>query len=559
MSTEVTARGPALFFRLWRPFAAIASGVILASSFPPMTSTEAAWFGLVPVIIIARFSSPKRSYRFGFLAGFVFWAICLSWLLRLSRFGTPWPVVACGWLLLAAYCAIYTGAFALLVSLLWRDRRHAHDSDTPPEGEAARVTRGNLGRVILIPLIWVGFEYLRSTLFTGFAWNALGISQYRNESVIQIAEWGGVYAVSALLLMLNAAIALTVLDGIKFRRLPGDRGRRIHAELMLALVTVVICMTFGLRRISSLERLQGGHEALRIAVIQGNIPQQEKWSDAYEAGIYSEMKDLTEKSAASTPDLILWPETVVPRSAINDPWTRDWIGDLASRCGPILLGSMSVEKTGKEAQIYNSSVLFEKDGTISAEYRKRHLVPFGEYLPFDRWIPILKRWAPLGYSCSAGTVSTVFELEGSPVTFSTLICFEDTIAGLARDAVRAGARLLINQTNDAWFEDSAAALQHMSHCIFRCVENRVPAVRAANLGISCFIRPSGMLDETTRLLLKEGVATQTNYRVDEARVPTGPFEMSFYTRYGDLPFAMPCGILSALVLILFLVKSRRRV
>jgi len=150
----------------------------------------------------------------------------------------------------------------------------------------------------------------------------------------------------------------------------------------------------------------------------------------------------------------------------------------------------------------------------------------------------------------------VFRLDSPAVRFSTLICFEDTVPRLARRAVRNGARLLINQTNDAWFEDTALAEQHMSHCVFRCVENRVPAVRCANLGVSCYIGRSGVLDMMTRRLIESGEVLSTAYRVDSVTVP-GDTALTFYSRYGDVPFALPCGILALGSLMLLLAKSRR--
>lgn len=130
--------------------------------------------------------------------------------------------------------------------------------------------------------------------------------------------------------------------------------------------------------------------------------------------------------------------------------------------------------------------------------------------------------------------------EPGTVPFSSLICFEDTVAPLARAAVRAGARLLINQTNDAWFEGSSAAVQHMSHCVFRCVENRVPAVRCANLGVTCFIDRTGMIDKMTAGLLQDGTALDVECRAGEVRVPADDMRPTFYTRFGDWPFAIPC-------------------
>jgi apolipoprotein N-acyltransferase len=211
----------------------------------------------------------------------------------------------------------------------------------------------------------------------------------------------------------------------------------------------------------------------------------------------------------------------------------------------------------------NSAFLFTPGTNTVQVYRKKHLVPFGEYLPFDKTFTVLQRWAPIGFSCSPGREMTVFELgageagaRGEPMRFSVLICFEDVFPYLAREAVQAGARFLVNQTNDAWFDGSHAHVQHMSHCVFRCVENRVPAVRCANSGVSCFIDTIGYIeDEEVLERTGWGLGLQ-GFKVSRLRVPPGDKGPTFYARHGDLPFAAPCGWLAGALFLLVVVKEK---
>jgi apolipoprotein N-acyltransferase len=228
---------------------------------------------------------------------------------------------------------------------------------------------------------------------------------------------------------------------------------------------------------------------------------------------------------------------------------------------------------------YNSVFLFGEAGRLVESYRKQHLVLFGEYLPFDRYLPFLKTLAPLGISCSAGTTGTVFRLQAVPlsvergdepgeipepeeVRFASLICFEDAFPGLARRAVLNGARVLINQTNDAWFDGwlapGWAARQHMSHCVFRCVENRVPAVRCANTGVTCSIDRNGRIENLHLLEKQHWRMGITGFSVHTVAVTSGTTAPTFYTRYGDLPFALPCGMAAALAFILAVADERRK-
>ena len=517
--------------RLARGAAAVCTGVLLASAYPPFDYAESAWVALAPLLLLARYSAPFEAFRWGLVAGAVFWLTSLSWLLALARTGGPPIMVAIGWLLLAGYCAFYIGMFAMTVAWLWK-----RVSSRAPAAQGVLLT-------LAIPLLWVGFEYLRSVLFTGFAWNQLGVSQYRSLAVIQVADRGGVYAVSALLAIVNTALTFMVL---RFADVYLRRQRsRFNIELMLGLIAWVVFLGYGIRTVNSIERGSSSGCPMVITAIQPNIPQLKKWPPDYAQEICHRLERQTRLAAMQNPDLIIWPETSLPGAIGAHTGAADFVRELALLGVPLLVGSMEEQRGGDEMLLYNSSFLFDSDGQIVDRYRKRHLVPFGEYIPFENQVPLLKSMAPLGFSCTPGEATTVFRLPaaGQTTSFSVLICFEDTVASLARLAVRRGARLLINQTNDAWFDNTAAAMQHMSHCVFRCVENRVPAVRCTNNGVTSFI------DRVGRVAMLENEADVVySHKTDKVTTASDDMSLTFYSRFGDLPFAIPCAVFAVAVL-----------
>ena len=560
------AEGQPRFLRRWllgshgstglglaRLVASLAAGLLLAAAFPPLAASESAWIALIPLLIVAWSVDPVDAFRHGFMTGLVFWLVSISWLLRLCRTGGPLLLVVLGWILLSAYCALYIGAFAMIASSLFRRLRGGVPVSGVPAGRLAGVAL-----VLILPVFWVGLEFLRATLFSGFPWNPLGVSQYRNLAVIQLAELGGVYAVSAILVVMNVALALTCVRAFAVAK--GRRVPRMSLELMTGLLLCALCWSWGCRVVSRMRREPGGTE-VRVAAIQPNIAQMRKWPPEYALEIYDRLEMQTRLALTGRPDLIVWPETAVPVAATTSPEARAFIAGLTSQGAPILAGSMEIEPTTDGYRCYNSSLFFRVDGSLAGSYRKRHLVPFGEYVPLGRLIPVLKRLAPLGYNCDAGDTATIFELAdgfkmqgvgGSDersgdserlagIAFSVLICFEDAVPSLARDAVRRGAGFLVNQTNDAWFDGAwaQAQFQHMAHCVFRCVENRVPAVRAANSGVTCFIDRMGLVEYVGQ---DQAVCGTPAIKSSGLRVRLAPVRRTIYTRFGDWVFALPCGV-----------------
>lgn len=572
--------------RLWRAAAAILSGFLMWSAFPPLESSEAAWVALVPLLFVARFSPPLGAFGWGWAGGLCGWLPTLGWLLQLGRTGAPWGLAVLGWAALAAYCALYTGAFTLLASALFRlvPVGECVPRDAAPQPfERRLIARArSVGAVFLLPLLWVGLEYVRSTLATGFPWNQLGVSQYRNLAVIQLAEWGGVYLVSAVVVVLNAGLFIMGLrlGNVYLRRSRGT----FQLELSAAFLVCLVVWVSGVRLVRSQSAVERFDPAVRIAVIQPNVAQRKKWQEGFEREIFRRLEETTDLVLPfrEAIDLVVWPETAVPGPLNRDGQTRAFVEGLARGAIPLLVGSMEVlpgdpaaaAAVDREPIYYNSSFLVDTNGMVQTVYRKQHLVPFGEYLPFDRVVPLIRRLAPLGFSCTPGEESTLFHLEvpargtreaasaGSGAAwrlpFGVLICFEDTMPYLARRAVRGGARLLVVQTNDAWFDPSAGSLQHLSHCVFRCVENRVPAVRAANTGVSACIDRTGAIDDVELLSRENWGREITAYRVGSLAVPLESYRPTFYTRWGDWPFAIPCAVLSVGLFVLVMVVEKRK-
>ena len=202
----------------------ILSGLLLTSCFSPLEWHAAAWVALVPILLVSRYSSPKAAFKWGLVCGLVFWVLGLSWLTSLADKAVPWPVTILLWLSLAAYCALYVAAFTMTVSY-WFSAWGTHD------------WRKNVVITVFLPVLWIGFEYVRSNFATGFPWNTLGVSQAlgRNEysaAVCQLAPLASIaVAVSADAFLLRQRF---LSGGAEVARSPGVRaGAALRIEVAL--------------------------------------------------------------------------------------------------------------------------------------------------------------------------------------------------------------------------------------------------------------------------------------------------------------------------------------
>ncbi|MCX7819544.1 MAG: apolipoprotein N-acyltransferase [Kiritimatiellae bacterium] len=450
-----------------RVVVAALAGVLLWSAFPPLEWSWAAW--LAPAVLGAAVADRSRSLAavLGLLAGVVFWIPSLHWIRC---------VTAAGWIALAGYCSLYLVPPAVVSAWL----------------ASARCLERPLGTLALcggLAASWAGWEVLRGELWTGFPWNFIGVSQFSRTALIQHAAWGGVPAVSFLVVWGNGLWLAIVLSLARRRRAPTAR-----MEWMLAAMVLVGALLQGIALVGS---APAADRALRVALIQPAVPQNEKWTaESYER-MYVRLAELTRAALAARPDLVVWPETALPETYRVSGAAQRLVAGLIANGTPLLLGALDSDTGPRgDQRHYNATFLVTPDGRPPRVYRKQHLVLFGEYVPFRRHFPWLGRLVPMDYDLHPGRLPVVFALSNPPVRFSTLICFEDTISRLALEFVRRGAQMLFVQTNDAWFDGTSGPRQHMIQSVFRAVETRVPVVRCANSGVTGWVDPLGRIGGT---------------------------------------------------------------
>jgi len=306
-----------------------------------------------------------------------------------------------------------------------------------------------------------------------------------------------------------------------------------HAIFLLSLLVV---FSYGYWRI---HELRPG-SPLRVGIVQGNIEQDRKWDPAYQDEVIKTYRELTEKVAASSPSLVIWPETALPFYFGHDQVrSNDLVAFQRQLNTYLLFGSVMVKRPpsdGKSALLTNSTVLLDKEGHVSYIYDKIHLVPFGEYVPLRSVLFFVDRLvAGIG---DYETGDKVIKASTGFGSFGTFVCYEIIFPGLVRKFYSRDGDFIVTMTNDAWFGRTSGPYQHFSMAVFRAIENRKPVVRAANTGVS------GYIDSNGRILLITPVFERRAETVDIMTDRT----RSFYSRYGDV-FSYICIVVSLLLLI----------
>jgi apolipoprotein N-acyltransferase len=461
-----------------------------------------------------------------------------------------------GWFLLQFYMAIYFAlwswlAGALRPSAIRRsvlDVRRSTFASNPLSNSPWLRSTNNLRLAFLLASAWVAQEFLRSIVFSGWGWNSLGVALHAQWPLIQITEITGVAGLSFVVAFANVIAITSIRRFIVETRV---RPVRPHFDLTLTMVGVVALMTYGIHAV----QVRRPSTPLRVALVQANIPREQKFDAAYTQQIFDKFRRLSLPAVESTPrpDLLVWPESSMPAPVLADEQTYQFITAFsASAQSDLLLGTIDLE----QQDAYNAALLVSQAGRRMQLYRKVHLVPFGEYIPGRHTIPLLAQIVgdQVPSDFAFGTEHTVFHLTNNDIQVAPLICFEDTIGELTRHFVLRGAAMLANVTNDGWFLASAGSQQHLDNAVFRCVETRRPMVRAANTGVTCVVSDTGrithMLTDENGSQFTEGVLTT------EVAVPTSG-ELTFYVRHGEW-FTYSCAAVAALTLAYIVIFARRR-
>ncbi len=566
--------------RCWPWLAAIASGLLYRACFAPYGQAWLCWMALTPLLAAVWFSGKNSRRRWlrdlllGYVAGLAFFWGVFSWLVT---------VTVPGWILVGFYMAVYiafwswfagrlrpsgllparekplTGLEAVTQRLA--EKRAAEtgarsDQSLVAAPQATGVSPlqnspwlsswRNLFLAFLLASAWVAGETVRGFLFSGWGWNTLGSALHAQWAMIQIVDITGVPGLSFLTAFTNVILVATVRRFILETQV---KKVRPHFDFTLTMAALVGVMGYGIRAV----QMHQPSTAVRIAVLQPNIPREQKFSAEFAQPTFDKFARLSHVALQSRPDLLIWPESSMPHVVLPGTESYDFVMQFSSEIKTDLLLGV-IDEDDKDA--YNAALLISGADQQVQLYRKLHLVPFGEYVPGRHTIPgigaIVGDQVPADFGF--GKDFTVLQTSRPDVRLAPLICFEDTIGELTRQFVLRGANLLTNVTNDGWFLRSAGSRQHLANAVFRCVEMRLPMVRSANTGVTCFINEFGRI---TQVLLDEtGSQFTAGVLVGDVAVPPNPAP-TFYVRHGEI-FAQLCCASSLLTLLALLPRLVRR-
>ena len=462
---------------------AAVSGFLSILIFPNWNVEILAWIVFLPLWVAIEHENFHKTFWAGWLAGFIHFLGTMYWVtVTMVIYGGLSQILSGAMLLLLAmYLAIYIGLFCLLLKYVQQAT--------------------SLPLIAVAPVLWVGLEYVRSFFIIGFPWNLLGYSQFQTPYVTQIVDITGVYGVSFLIVFVNAGIYIIVLS---------KNSRTIKLRTAIVVFGICgLCVGYSVKHLHAYS--PGQQEHIKIAVIQGNIDQEIKWNRQHRQQIFDTYAKLSRSTLTQDPDMIVWPETAVPFIFQyedlpfvfkDEPHYKGLLLQLVRDLNmPLLFGGLDLVTVPPPENYYtlNSAFLLSPEGTLLSKYDKIHLVPFGEYVPFEKLLFFVNRLTTAIGKVRPGKTYQVMSINDIP--FGTVICFEVIFPNLVRKFVDRGSRFLVTITNDAWFGKTAASYQHFAMVTFRAIENRVAIARSANTGISGFIDPCGRILEPTAISL----------------------------------------------------------
>jgi apolipoprotein N-acyltransferase len=477
----------------------ILSGVFLTLGFPKLGLYYFSWVALLPLFLALRDRSTREAFTLGCICGLVHYLGTLYWITyAVHQFGgVPLSMAILVLLLLCAYLAVYVGCFSAIARhwqaypLLW---------------------------VLGLPGVWVALELVRAHLITGFPWANLGYTQTPMLPLIQIADISGVYGVSWLVVFGNTVLAALL------------RRSRWATGLLVFGICLTGTLFYGSWRTAAIEELQNTASPWTVGVVQGNIDQSQKWDPAFQQETLSRYQELSKEAAGKNPapELLVWPETAAPFFYRFEEKLTAQVNEMVRETGvPLLFGSPGITLIEDQPRLQNRAYLVDGAAVLHGVYAKQHLVPFGEYVPLQKFLFFVHRLVQAAGDFVPGDDPSPLVLGRQP--FGVLICYEDIFPYLARAAVEHGATSLINITNDAWYGTTSAPYQHLEIARWRAVEFRVPLIRAANTGISSIFDATGKSCGAVPLT-EQGMLVCSVH----------PFRIvTFYAKWGDL-FAWIC-------------------
>ena len=449
----------------------------------------------MPLLKAMENKTAAEAFRIGYVAGIVHILTLMYWIVFVLQLYGDFPAAVAVLALfgICFYLSLYIGVFCALGTGLMRLPLSA----------------------LFVSAAWVALEFARGHLIIGFPWCLVGYTQYSRLSIIRIADLCGVYGVSFLVVLVNAALFRVIFSGTRRSRLDAVMNGAV------AVSAVLFTAFYG---IGAKAGAPDGHSRLNAAVIQASVDQSVKWDKAYRTRTVENYMELTESVLDFSPDLVIWPETAVPFYFQDDgEFAERLAGFAAENRTALIFGSPAYERDEDRIKYFNRAYLLTPAHEL-VYYDKVYLVPFGEYVPFKRFLFFVNRLVPAAGDFSPGR--DISPLRAGGLTAGAMVCFEVIFPAQARRQALEGADFFVNLTNDAWFGRTSAPHQHLAMAVFRSVEHRKPMIRAANTGISACIDRSGKILLHTDLFTRETLT---------CTIDTTPTELTFYARHGDLP------------------------
>ncbi len=508
----------------------VISGLLVSLSFPTLILgihfpdlSWLAWIALVPLFVLVSNLRPRNAFIYTFIASFVLYATSLFWLYRaIHGFGglsipTSISVMFLLFLIISSTTALGP-FFARLIQTRWR---------------------GEL--IVLLPVCWTAIELFGNYFpFGGFPWSNVAMGQYKNLPIIQVVDLVGVYGLIFAIIWVNVYISELLL------RLGGARVRFLLPKTIVTALLLMGIVGYGFISLDSIEERYPRSGSIQVGMIQGNIPQAEKWMrdkavrnlDVHRHGVLK-LKDHV--------DLVIWPEASFPwplKDSISeiDPINLGFPDGYLGVTPYVMFGAI-VERS--DDLYHNSAILFDAEGNVRGVHHKSHLVPFGEYVPYKKALFFARKLTePIGNFIQGASTQPLF-IEDARL--GVVICYEDAFPEVSRALSKSGANLLVNLTNDAWYGRTSAPYQHLALSVFRAVENRRTFLRATNTGVSAVISPSGFVEMQSGIF--EPAILVVNARLVD--------KVSSYTMLGDW-FAIACVIYMLIGIIVIIIKRGLR-
>ena len=474
-----------------------------------------AWFGPAALIVGVAEQTPRRAMMLAFLASLVSHALLFHWfyVVTVQYGGMPAWIGFFSPLVPALYVSFFTAIFAWL----W-----------------VRIGSTSRAPIWVGAMCWVAVDWARGHLMGGFPWATLGYALHLDWPLLAWTRWAGVYVLSFIAVAVGIAMAQAWLS----------RSRSSMRALGITLVAVAFAHAIGAGLAAA---PSDADVVIRIAAIQGNIDQSEKWSAERRDRIFDGYLRLSREAAEKGAEWIVWPETAVPGLVEAEPEYAGRIGELARTFNvSLIVGGTGVEFDPVARRIENyfdSAFLFDSTGAFRDRYDKTHLVPFGEFVPLRDLFGRFFKSLATGLSNTdirAGVAPRALTIhhadparpaERTPLRVGVPICYELLFPDLVRRFGQAGAGVLLAMTNDAWYGRTGAPHQFLAMTALRAAENGRWLVRAANTGVSAIIDARGRVRDSTALFEESMVIADVPIKATAA--PT------IYARVGDV-FAWIC-------------------